>query len=211
LAIESMNCYEVIPARYARAICDTLLTATDALDIRKACVVTLLHFAKKLDPATYRVVLEALLTAGRGDGDLIIQWMVLEGVGRLGDAGEGVVELLVANLSNRAKSFLWWNSICNAAATSVNCLLEVTATATATGTATGTGTDGGVGVPLVSFPAESLRVIEREREALLNIADKDRSKYTCDVVKAAVGLLRRVDPHILVNFDEEKSSGCMVC
>ena len=226
LAIQSMNCYEVIPARYALAIGDTLLGATDALEIRKACVVTLLHFARKVDAATYVAVREALLTAGRTDGELIIQWMVLEGICALRDASEGVVELLVSNLSNRAKSFLWWNSICNAAATSVNALLEPTdAGASGSGTGSGSGNgsgsgtgasgtnEGAAGESSVAFPAESLRVIDRERATLLGIIDKEGSgrKHTTDVIKAALGLLHMVDPTIPLHTDETRSSGCVVC
>lgn len=212
LAIQCMNCYQQIPARYARSICEILLAATDSLDIRKVCVTTLLSFAKKLDPLEYVGVRDALLTAGRVDGELIIKWMVLAGVCELRDASEGVIGLLVENLSNKAKDFLWWNSICNAAATSVNRLLDSAATGAG---AVGAGASEGspAGSSLVAFPPESLRVIDRERDALLSIMDKERSggRFTYDVVQAAAGLLRKADPTIPIHTDEGQSSGCAVC
>ena len=110
LAVQSMNCYETIPSRYARIIADTLGSASDALEVRRACVVTLMAFAKKLDNTTeYVFVRNALLAAGRDDAELIVKWMVLETICELKDAGEEVMSLLVSNLSNRAKDFLWWN------------------------------------------------------------------------------------------------------
>ena len=110
LAVQSMNCYETIPSRYARIIADTLGSASDALEVRRACVSTLMAFAKKLDNSNeYVFVRNALLAAGRDDGELIVKWMVLETICELKDAGEEVMALLVSNLSNRAKDFLWWN------------------------------------------------------------------------------------------------------
>ena len=110
LAVQSMNCYETIPSRYARIIADTLGSASDALEVRRACVVTLMAFAKKLENTNeYVFVRNALLTAGRDDAELIVKWMVLETICELNDAGEDVMSLLVSNISNRAKDFLWWN------------------------------------------------------------------------------------------------------
>jgi hypothetical protein len=55
-----------------------------------------------------------------------------------------------------------------------------------------------------------LRVVEREKDMLLGVVDKERSggRFTPDVVKAAARLLRKVDPTIPA--PEIRATGCTV-